>query len=228
MKSNLTVVALMLVLSSILFVSGNALADPCLVVYPNLPCIYRYDPMEYYTVGPSSPYYDPEYDRGGEVLLEVGTNEVDLSIYQAPNLTGFEESLDGNEGYFFTGTEFILYVDGFSHSPTTYVNIIIEFDQILPDGCLPEIEIDGNQIAGLTYHAGDLTVSTPTEHGNNYSDVLALNVSWRGCYGIHIWAFSDENYNGSRDGGECFTAFSHDAMVPVKDTSWGSIKSLYK
>lgn len=225
MKNLLIILAVLL---SIAASSDLTWADPCLVVYPDVPCVYRYDPTEYYTVGPGNPYYDPYYDRGGEVLLEVGTNEVDLSIYQAPNLVGFEESTDGNEGYVFTSTDFTLYVDGFSHAPTTYVNILVIFDQIVPEGCTPDIWIDGLELNGFVYHAGDLEVSTPTEHGNNYSDVMELYVSWRGCYGIHIWAFSDENYNGDRDGGECFTAFSHDAMVPVENSSWGAIKSLYK
>jgi len=219
---------LILVAIVVSFLQGQANGDPCLVVYPDVPCIYRYDPNEYYTVGPGEPYYDPEYDRGGKVLLEVGTNEVDLSIYQAPMLVGFEVSTDGNEGYIFTGTEFNLIVDGFSNSPTTFVNILVVFDQIVPDGCIPDIWVDGNILDSFIYEAGDLVVSTPTENGKNYSDVLELFVSWRGCYGLHIWAFSDENYNGVRDGGECFTAFSHDSMVPVENSSWGEIKSLYR
>jgi len=221
----------MILLAVALIVAASStisVADPCLVVYPNVSCVYRYDPVEYYTAGPGDPYYDPEYDRGGKVLLELGTNEVDLSIYQAPDLAGFEEATDGNEGYIFTGTEFILYIDGFSNNPVTYVNILVVFDKIVPEGCLPQIWVNGIELDGLVYHAGDLEVSTPTGHGNNYSDVIELDVSWRGCYGLHIWAFSDENYNGVRDGGECFTAFSHDSMVPVEGSSWGAIKSLYR
>jgi len=207
--------------------AGAVHADPCLVVYPGTPCTYHYDPTEYYTAGPGDPYYDAFYDRGGEVLLEVGTNEIDLSIYQAPFLAGFvSDSM--NQGYYFDGTEFDLYIDGFSNRPTTYVNILVVFDKPVPSGCTPQIWIDGSPLAGTVYSAGDLVVQTPTPYGNNYSDVLVHHVEWRGCYGTHVWAFSDANYNGKKDGGECFTAFSHDVTIPVKPASWGVIKSLYR
>lgn len=41
----------------------------------------------------------------GKVLLEVGTNEIDCGIYQAPDLVGFVQSTDGNDGCFLVGTE---------------------------------------------------------------------------------------------------------------------------
>jgi hypothetical protein len=219
---------LMLLFAIALFLAGAVHADPCLVVYPDVACIYRYDPSEYYTVGPGDSLYDPIYDRGGEVLLETGTNEIDMSIYQAPGLEGFEVSCDGNDGYQFTGTDFTLIVDGFSNEPTVFVNILVVFDRVDPAGCLPQIEINGMPLAGLIYEAGDLAVTTPTPDGNNYSDVIMLDVSWRGCYGVHIWAFSDENYNGEMDGGECFTAFSHDITIPTENSSWGAIKSTFE
>lgn len=218
-----------LLLSAIALLFAGAIhADPCLVVYPDVACVYHYDPSEYYTVGPGHPLYDPLYDRGGEVLLETGTNEVDLSIYQAPGLTGFEVSSDGNDGYVFAGTDFTLIVDGFSNNPTVFVNILVVFDRVNPPSCSPEIYIDDELLSGMIYEAGDLVVSTPTPDGNNYSDVMMLDVSWRGCYGVHIWAFSDENYNGVKDGGECFTAFSHDITIPVESASWGAIKSTFE
>jgi hypothetical protein len=30
-----------------------------------------------------------------------------------------------------------------------------------------------------------------------------------------------------RDGGECFTAFSHDVTVPVEATTWGGIRGAF-
>lgn len=219
----ISIVALSLILP---FSPIAASPDPCLVVYPDVTCVYHYDVTEYYTVGPGHPLYDPMYDRGGEVLLEIGTDEIDLSIYQAPCLAGFEPSVEGNEGYFFTGTEFGLIIDGFSNRPTTYVNILVVFDQFAPPSCAPEITVNGEPLAGYVYEAGDLEITTPTPEGNNYSDTMTLEIGWRGCYGIHIWAFADENHNGVRDGGECFTAFSHDAMVPIESKTWGEIKIL--
>jgi len=220
--------ALVLVLVAVLSTPVRSNPDPCLVVYPDAPCIYHYDVTEYYTVGPGDSLYDPEYDRGGEVLLERGTNEVDLSIYQAPGLLGFEPSSGGEEGYFFPDREFDLVIDGFSHIPTIYENVLVIFDQIEPSGCTPDIVVNGDTLSGNVYPAGDLVVSTPTPHGNNYSDVMVLPVSWSGCYGMHIWAFADENYDGEHEGKECFTAFSHDIFVPIQGVSWGTLKAMYK
>jgi hypothetical protein len=203
-------------------------ADPCLVVYPTVSCVYRYDSSEYYTVEPGHPLYDPDYDRGGEVLLETGTDEIDLSIYQVPSISGFEPSVDGEEGYLFSITDFSLVIDGFSNKLVTYVNILLVFDEVTPDGCTPSICIEGELLSGNVYSVGDLVVSTPTPHGNNYSDTITLDINWSGCDGVHIWAFSDEDYDGVHDGGECFTAFSHDATLPTRDSSWSEIKSKFR
>ncbi len=224
MKHSLLFLAVLFTLS----LASAAIADPCLVVYPSGPCMYHYDMTEYYTAGPGDSYYDAEYDRGGEVLLEVGSNEIDHSIYQAPGLMGFEVSTDGNDGYVFVDTEFELVIDGFSNSPTTYLNILVVFDKVVPHDCVPTIMVNGMPIVGTTFNAGDLAVTTPTMDGNNYSDTMTLLVSWTGCYGLHVWAFSDEDYSGTHDGGECFTAFSHDSTIPTESSTWGAIKSMHR
>jgi hypothetical protein len=228
MRVVLRVLIMVFVVLAVATVPDVLRADPCLVVYPDIACVYYYSTEEYYTVGPGDSLYDSEYDRGGEVLLEVGTNEIDFSIYQVLYLTGFEISDGENEGFVFSNTNFTLYLDGFSNEQTTYTNILVVFDKILPEGCLLSIIVDGQFLAGNVYPAGDLVVSTPTEDGNNYSDKIALDISWAGCIGVRIWAFSDENYNGVRDGGECFTAFSHDSTIPTKESSWGKLKAEYK
>ncbi|MDD4857981.1 MAG: hypothetical protein PHD74_07725 [Candidatus Krumholzibacteria bacterium] len=228
MNTMLKAIMVWLLCTSIIAAGGALKADPCLVVYPDLSCVYDYDPAEYYTVGPGDALYNPLYDRGGKVLLLVGSNEIDLSIYQAPNLAGFEASTGGNEGYFFAGTEFNLIIDGFSNRATTYSNILVVFDNVVPSYCMPEIYANGNPITGGLYDAGDLVVSTPTSNGNNYSDTKSISISWHGCYGVHIWAFSDEDQDLKRDGGECFTAYSHDLTIPVQDATWGSIKELFR
>ncbi len=213
----------------VLLASGVALAnpDPCLVVYPSGSCIYHYSPMEFYTVGPGDPRYDPQYDRGGLVLLTLGSNGIDLSIYQAPGLAGFvADSVD--QGFYFEGQEYDLIIDGWSNTPITFVNILVVFDNPLPAGCNPEITVDGVPLVGSVYQAGDLVVQTPTPYGNAYSDVKVLHVTWTGCYGVHVWAFSDYNYDGRREGGECFTAYSHDLEVPIEPTTWGSVKAQYR
>jgi hypothetical protein len=83
-------------------------------------------------------------------------------------------------------------------------------------------------LEGNTYSLGDLTVSTLTHEGKHSSDTIVKSITWSGCYGMRIWAFADENFNGVRDGGECFTAFSHDSTVPSEEKTWGEIKSLYR
>lgn len=227
MKRILILAAFSTVTSIVITVPSTVMADPCLVVYPGNDCIYMYDPSEYYTVGPEHPLYDPEYDRSGEMLLETGTNEIDHSIYQAPNLTGFMPSIDGMEGYFFSGTSFILILDGFSNNQTIYENIKLVFGFVEKKGsCVPTVIVDGVRLDDLVYTVGDMVVSTSTERGHNYSDIMTFNVTWYGCYGLHVWAYADENYNGRKDGGECFTAFSHDITIDTEDTSWGAIKTL--
>jgi hypothetical protein len=151
-----------------------------------------------------------------------------MSIYQAPHLTGFVATYDGNEGYFFGGTTFTLIIDGFSGQPTTYPDILVMFDRVVPTGCVPQLTVDGMPVTGDIYHAGDLVVSTPTLNGNSYSDTKTVLIDWRGCYGVRLWAFADEDHDHKRDGGECFTAFSHDLTIPVRETTWGAIKDLYR
>ncbi|UCG50920.1 MAG: hypothetical protein JSW58_12060 [Candidatus Latescibacterota bacterium] len=212
---------------SALIIPAVAFADPCLIVYPAGPTVYHYDSNEYYTVTFGDPLYDPLYDRGGEVLIDINTDEIPWDIYQTPNLIGFEMSTDGNEGYFFVGSTFDLVIDGFNNQPTTYENIILVFDPD-PELCDPSVTVDGNPVTGNTYPIGDLVVSTPTQDGNNYSDTITMQITWTSCYGVRIWAYADEDYNGMKDGGDCFTAFSHDLTVPTENKSWGAIKSLYQ
>jgi len=209
----------------------EAQADPCLMVYPDSPCAYHYDPEEYYVVGPGHPLYDPMFDRGGEVLIEINMNEIAYNVYQAPNLVGFVmDSM--NQGWFTLGNVLDAVVDGFSSSPVTYANVLLVFDRIEPSWCQPTITVDGNPVMyqsglGWYYPIGNLVVSTPTPWGNNYSDTRTVLVDWEICYGLRIYAFSDENYNLARDGEECFSAFSHDTTVPAEESTWGAIKELY-
>lgn len=207
-------------------------ADPCLMVYPDGVAMYHYDPAEYYTVGPGDPLYDSMYDRGGEVLIDINTGEIAYDIYQAPGLAGFVSD-PYNQGLYTMDYDFTLIVDGYSNEPTTYTNVLLVFDLIEPDGCMPTISIDGNAPlydAGLGYYypIGDLTVSTPLPFGNSYSDTMGFDFSWAGCNSVRIWAFADADFDLVRTGGECFSAFSHDLTVPTEESSWGKVKSIYR
>jgi hypothetical protein len=197
------------------------------MVYPSGPVEYHYDSNEYYTVSYGHARYNPIFDRGGKVLLKVGSNEVPLDIYQVPNLISFIEATNKDAGFFFDGSTLNLIVDGWNYRSTTYKNILLVFDPD-PTTCHPTITVNGTPVAGKTYSLGNLLVHTPTSYGHNYSDTISVTVAWSGCYGVRIWAFADDNCNGLRDGGECYTAFSHDLTVPVQEQTWGSIKSLYE
>lgn len=223
-------------LLAVLLIPGVVLADVCLMAYPTGPCSYHYSALDKYTVGFGHPLYDPLYDLGGEVLIKIDPVDGDgiaLDVYQAPGLTGFVLD-EVDQGYFAIGTSYDLVVDGYYREPTTYTNILLVFDGIEPDGCTPVITVDGSPIlwdAGLGYYysIGDLVVSTPTPDGNAYSDTITLSIVLEACTGVRIWGFADENYNLMHDlPGECFTAFSHDVTIPVQESTWGSVKSLYK
>ncbi len=204
-----------------------ACGDPCLMVYPAGPVEYHYDTCEYYTVSFGHPLYNPIFDRGGKVLLKSSTNAVPLDIYQVPNLIAIIEATNRDTGFFFDGSILNLIVDGWNYRSTTYKNILLVFDPD-PKTCHPVITVNGTPVPGKTYPLGDLLVHTPTRYGHNYSDTITVTVAWSGCYGVRIWAFADENYNGVKDGGECFAASSYDLTVPVEEKSWGSIKALYE
>jgi hypothetical protein len=226
MKNLVIVFAVALLISTIFATDSHS--DPCLVAYPSGSCTYRYDVTEYFTVSAGDSLYDSMYDRGGEVLRETGTMDIDYSIYQAPFLSNFEPSTDGMEGYFFYNSEFTLLVDGFSNEPVVYDNVILVFENLTPNDCTGTVIINGVTLVGNTYNAGSLTVTSPTVEGNNYSDTISLDVKWLGCYGMNVWAYADIDGNGIKDGGECFSAFSHDVTIGASSASWGNIKNLYK
>lgn len=216
-----------LVILGACLVAAIATADPCLVVYPAGPCTYHYSPSEYYVVTAGHPLYDPLFDRGGQVLLRLGSNAIDLSVYQPPQLTGFVPDA-ANQGFEFTGSETDLVLDGYANAPTIYTNVLLVFDRPQPSGCAPTITVDGMPVAGGKFAAGDLVVQTPVGYGNSYSDTMTRHIAWSGCAGLRVWAFADADHNGTRTGGECFTAFSHDTVVPLEGAAWGSLKSQYR
>lgn len=202
-------------------------ADPCLVVYPAGPCTYHYSPSEYYVVTAGHPLYDPAFDRGGQVLLTLVSNSIDLSVYQPPQLTGFVPDT-ANQGFEFVGNAADLVIDGYANAPTTYSDILLVFDRPLPTGCAPVVTVDGLPVTGGRIAVGSLVVQTPVGYGNSYSDTITRHIAWSGCAGLRVWAFADEDHNGVRTGGECFTAFSHDTVVPTARDAWGSLKAQYR
>ena len=120
-----------MILALFVLMVSSALADPCLMAYSDSPVTYHYDPAEYYTVTVGDPLYDPFFDRGGEVLIDINSDEIALDVYQAPSLVGFV--LDAElQGYFLVGTDFDIIVDGFNNAPITYTNVLLVFDMFEP------------------------------------------------------------------------------------------------
>ena len=211
-------------------------ADTCLMSYPTAPREYHYSSTDHYTVGLGDSLYDSQYDLGGEVLIKIDPVDGDgiaLDVYQAPGLTGLVHD-EVSQGYFNLGGDYDLVIDGYSKSPTTFSNILLVFDGLLPGDCTPYITVDGQPVMydpGLGYYfpMGDLVVSTPTPVGNSYSDTITLSIVLENCIGYRIWAFADDNYSLTHDlPGECFTAFSKDTTIPVSESSWGAIKTLHR
>jgi hypothetical protein len=228
--------SILVVLLGVLMIPGVVLGDVCLMAYPTGPCEYHYSSLDRYTVGPGHPLYDPLFDLGSGVLIKIAPIDGDgiaLDVYQAPGLTGFVLD-EVDQGYFSVDVNYDLVIDGYNLVPTTYTNILLVFDGIQPEGCIPIITVDGQPVlfdAGLGYYypLGDLVVSTPTPVGNAFSDTVIHSIDLQACIGVRVWAFSDSNFNMMHDlPGECFTAFSHDATVPAQETTWGAVKSLYQ
>lgn len=206
-------------------------AEPCLMAYPDGPSIYHYSSAEEYLVGPGHALYDPAYDRGGYVIIDANTHEIAEEIYQAPGLVGFELD-EEQQGWFFQGSQMNLVIDGFSNVPTTYTNVSIAF-RAISNWCGGTVLINGLPAMDAgdgTYYLplGDLVVSTPTPNGNNFSDTMTVLVEWDSCLEIDVWAWSDDNYNGLRDGGDCRTAFSKNTTIPTEASSLSQIKATFE
>lgn len=236
MKRIATFCCSLLAVIGLLVIPGIVAADVCLMAYPTSTCVYHYSSLDKYTVGFGHPLYDPAFDLGGEVLIKIDPVDGDgiaLDVYQAPGLTGFVLD-EVNQGYFSIGNSYDLVIDGYSKTPTTYVNILLVLDSFEEEGCAPSISVDGQPVLfdpGLGYYfpIGELVVSTPTLVGNAYSDSRTFAIDLQLCSGFRVWAFSDENFNLAHDlPGECFTAFSHDATIPTEEATWGAVKSLYR
>ncbi len=223
---------LFLTVTILAFAPSAGVADPCLMVYPGDGTImYHYESAEYYVVGPGDSLYEASYDRAGWVLIDVNTGVIAYEVYQASGLAGFQLD-EMHQGYFIMASDFTVTVDGFNGAPTTYVNVLMVFDLVEPEGCDPTITIGGNAVSydmtlGWYYPIGDFVVST-MQPDSTYSDTQNYAFSWTGCQSIRIWAYSDEDFDLNHDGGECFSAFSHDLTVPTEVHTWGRVKSMYR
>jgi len=202
----------------------EVLADPCLTVYPAGETYFYFDPAYHTLVDETHREFDPSIAIYGLVLIERKAAKVAYDIHQAPHLRGFIPASSDPRGFMVSSRSFQLIVDGFSNRPTTFDNVTLIVETQLD--CPAGIWIDGTPLENGRRVLGDLQVSTPAK-GNNYSDVLIVDVIVEGCGSVEIWAFADEDENGERDGGECFSAFGRDFRLPVRKVSWGGVKESF-
>ena len=118
-------------------------AEPCLLAYPQGQVVFRYDPLEYETLGPASPNYSDSYQVGGQVLWNRMEKRVAFEVYQAPALTGFEPSPTGRNEFCVVGSRHTLTIDGFSAVPRQFANIQVQF-RPLPLSSDTDIKVNGS------------------------------------------------------------------------------------
>jgi hypothetical protein len=218
-----TVPILFLILT--LFI-GHALADPCLLVYPLDRTVFRFDASRYALITEGEPGYKHEYSLSGNVLWDMTRNRIASEVYQAPELQGFVESYEGRSEFFSPRMTSTIVIDGFYGEPRRLNDIYLRFLPYPRDAFI-QVYINGSPLNDRLFRISDLLVETPTGDGF-YSDKILLDIEWSGAKSIMISAFSDKNGNRVFDGEPCFQVLLEDPTVPVEDTTWGRIKSLYK
>ena len=117
-------------------------------------------------------------------------------------------------------------IDGFYSAPRRLNDIYLRFLPF-PRDAFTQIYINGNLLTDRFFRISNLLVATPIDDGF-YSDTITLDIEWYGAKSILISAYSDKNGNRTFDGGPCFNVLLEDPTVPVAETTWGHIKSLYK
>ena len=209
-----------------LFLVNNAVAEPCLLIYPLQNTVFRYDPFRFVTLTSADPRFDPAFDRGGEMLWDLVNNRVACEVYQAPNLQGFVESTTGRNEYYVTRLEVDLVVDGFFAQPRRLSDIFVRFQPIPTDAIL-SITANGHELNNYRHFIPALIVDSPI-HCCFYSDTVSFNIEWLGAKQVIVTAFADKDGNGVFNGEPCFNVLLEDPWVPAENTTWGRIKSIYK
>lgn len=214
-----------LVLLLLVLAFSTAAADICLIVFPLEESVYHYKATRYYTVGPGHVFYEEEFDRGGEVLIESATDQIALEIYRA-NVVGFEAAWGDHYGYEINESPYTLVVQALSDEQAVYPNILLAFLP-LPDDCDPAMTVDGVPVVGKRHPLGDLVVDTPDQNGGYFGEIV-VEMTFAGCEGVDIWAFSDENGDQHQDSEECTSSFLYHLFVPTEESSFSTVKSLFR
>ncbi len=207
--------------------SGRAFADESLLIYPSTTAVFQYDPARYTVLYPSDPGYDPAYGVAGAMLWDRIESRIPLEIYRAPSIARFEPSPLGGSRFVVMRNEFNIIVDGYADAARTWGNLYIRLIPG-PNTSPPVVELDGAPADGALHSIAGFAATTPTDDGH-YSDTRVHHIRWSGALSLRIVVFSDRNFNRAFDDGPPqFSIVAQDAAVPVRDTSWGALKAIYR
>lgn len=207
--------------------AGTPMAkEPLLLVYPNKPAVFRYDPGRYELVSSQDPQFDDLYAISNVMLWDKLDGRIPIEVYRAPQLTGFEPSPFGTNEYVVVANEFNVIIDGFSEFPRTYSNLYIRFIPY-PSSSIVTVHMDSQLLDDLVVPLPSLSVSTALADGN-YSDIMVKHLTWSGAAGMRIVVYSDKNNDGVySDGKPLYSIFVQDNTVSTHETTWGAVKALY-
>lgn len=207
-------------------VSAQSAPEPLLLVYPNKPAEFHYNPAEYETLLPSDPNFDSDYAVGGYTLWDKVEGRIAYEVYQAPQLTGFQASTSGMNEFVLVVNEFTLIIDGFNEYPRQFNNVHVRFIPDPPQASAL-IVMNGQELDYLITEVPGFDAQTVTPEGY-YTGTRTCNVHWSASVGIRIMAYGDKNGNRVYDGPPPkWSIYVKDNTVPVENRTWGGIKALY-
>jgi hypothetical protein len=202
-------------------------AEPSLLVYPNEPAVFRYDPARYEIVHPSDPNFDTVFSVAGEMLWDKVEGRIPEEVYRAPALIGFEVSPFGTNEFVLMTNEFTVIVDGYNEFPRTFSNLYMRF---IPEPSHSSVLllIDGEEVYSLNVPIDPLVVTTPVGD-DHYADTRSHELWWTGATGLRITVYSDKNNDlAYNDGEPRFSIYAKDATISTEETSWGRIKAEFR
>lgn len=208
------------------FTPVHVLGEPLLLIYPNSPTVFRYDPSCYEELHPGDPNYDPSYDIGGKMLWDKAEQRIPIEVYRAPKLNGFEVSPLGFNEFVTMANQFNVIVDGFFIAPRQLNNLYL---RIIPDPpqTIVQATVNGAPIDQLINPIPGFSVTTPIG-GGFYSDTQNVHVTWSGSVGLRITVYADKNGDYVYDDVvPRFSLYVIDNTVAVETETWGGIKALY-
>jgi len=201
-------------------------AEPGLLVYPDVPTEFRYNPAEYEPITSGHPQFNPQFQIGGLSLWDKIEQRIAYEVFRAPQLTGFSSSSNGENEFVLMANEFKVIVDGFFTQPRYLGKVCVRFVPDPPHSTAL-IEMAGEEVDFLIQTIKPIDVQDITPEGF-YSGTRSVHIRWSGAVGIRITAYGDKNNNLVFDGGmPRWSIYVQDNSVPVENTSWGAIKARY-